>query len=58
MNLLLIPLMRLHVHIGGSDLTHGIINLDNFIEKPYLISSLSMGFSMCCLNSMIISHFS
>lgn len=52
----LIPLMRLHVHIGGSDLTHGIINLDNFIEKPYLISSPNMGFSTCCLKSMVISH--
>jgi len=45
------------VHIGGSDLSHGIANLDNFLEKSYLVASLNIGFSMCCLKSMIISHF-
>lgn len=33
LNLTLIPLTGLHVHIGGSDLTRGIINLGHFIGK-------------------------
>lgn len=50
----LIPFMRLHVRIGGSDVTHGIINLDHFIKKSYLIPSLNMGFNMWCFKSMIL----
>lgn len=33
LKLTLIPLTGLHLHMGGSDLTHGIINLGNFFGK-------------------------